>query len=624
MIPLALFHRARSFLLARLLEPLEVFAAEILRAFVCVPLGGVHGEVQSVHLAVHRDGGVRLPVLRQETLGDVPLLRHHRQSGLDGVVMQTIAAPLGGDCGARVLRRRAQKSRLGDVANRRAASLRDEKLSIRQRGVAKLEPHRLCLRGELQRLEHLHGGVVVAVVEQRVELDERLVERVRHRVHPLVDDNLRLSLAPLDVLHLAADGKVRHPVRTLQAVPHAQVTAILSDDDVRVGDPLRVRAVREQRVSRLRLQVEEMELSLLIAKQEVRRPGVEFQPVDLVRMRECDLLGAFGTLAGDDEVGDSRGVRIHQVRNLFAILPAATLRLANANREQMRRDVTRSKRPNHLIHAVFDHGELPGVVYHAHAFSVEIERLGARAVPRHLTQSARLHIPEKERLRSARHQEPIFSDVNLGHVVAVVRSQDDSRAGGESFDNHRRPRHVRELEGVAVSLPSKTRIVHIHHTAQRSNGEFRSVRFPPERGDGVQVSDILSPGFLPSAPPRVSRKRVESVKRANHNRLAGGVKRRARKLSLVRISRVVEHRGRSMPFAAIVVEDDASIRPRRAHEPGAPRERVRDTAVRADPRAGAGGEREGQHRAVLVAAAHGVAVGIGGDGDSGGALVVCV
>ena len=118
-----------------------------------------------------------------------------------------------------------------------------------------------------------------------------------------------------------------------------------------------------------------MELSLLIAKQEVRRPGVEFQPVDLVRMRDCDLLGAFGTLAGDDEVGDSRGVRIHQVRNLFAILPAATLRLANANREQMRRDVTRSKRPNHLIHAVFDHRELPGVVYHAHAFSVEIERL---------------------------------------------------------------------------------------------------------------------------------------------------------------------------------------------------------------------------------------------------------
>ena len=129
--------------------------------------------VQAVHVAVHLNGGVSLAVLQQQTFSNLPLLVEHREPRLDRVVIQAVATALHGTRALSVGDNSAEILSLGDVTQCGTAPLCDEQSPVGDCCVSQLEPHGLrlwCTAGE--RLEHLHRGVVVTLLDERIELDE--------------------------------------------------------------------------------------------------------------------------------------------------------------------------------------------------------------------------------------------------------------------------------------------------------------------------------------------------------------------------------------------------------------------------------------------------------------------
>mmetsp|Transcript_8319 Transcript_8319/g.37937 ORF Transcript_8319/g.37937 Transcript_8319/m.37937 type:complete len:491 (+) Transcript_8319:3059-4531(+) len=482
--------------------------------------GDLHCDVQAVHIAVHLNGGIRLTVLEQQTLSNLPLLVEHREPSLDRVVVEAVATTLHRARAFGVGDDRAQVLGLGDVPERGAAPLRDEQPPIVDGGVSQLEPHGLrlgCTAGEV--FEHLHRGVVVTLLDERVELDEVLVERVGLLRPPLVDDDFGPPLAPLDILNLALDWHGGDAVGGVDAVPHAQVTHVLGHDDVAARDPLHVRAVVEEGVPSLVLHVVEVELALLVSEQHVRAPRVELQPVHLGVVRHRGHVSGARELVLGAQVGDSHRLRVDEVCNFLTDAGSTPAALLHPDREQVLLGVGGPARAQHPVHAVLHHAHLPARVHDAHALGVEIELLRPGPYPRHLGDLLRLEVPDDERIGGVRHEEPLLEHVELREVLPVTGGHAHLASVRQRLDHHGAPARVRKLKLIRVPLPLNAGVVYIHRSAQRTGGKPAPVRFPAERGDRVQVGHVLGTGLDPPAPLLRVGEELERVKRANRHGL---------------------------------------------------------------------------------------------------------
>eukprot|EP00951_Prasinocladus_malaysianus_P002968 scaffold21211_cov40-Prasinocladus_malaysianus.AAC.1 len=183
------------------------------------------------------------------------------------------------------------------------------------------------------------------VFYKHAKLDEGLVEGVADVVDALVHHDLCAALNALDVLDLALDGEHRLVVGVVDAVPHAEVASVLSHHDVAGGHPLHIGAIL-----------------LLVPEEQVGCAGVELQPVD----PRVVVDGGQGDAR--HEVDDPDGLQIDQVGDLLVLLDDAAL-LVEPHADEVWAHVLCAARAEHLVAAVLDQSDLPGVVDHAHLHS---------------------------------------------------------------------------------------------------------------------------------------------------------------------------------------------------------------------------------------------------------------
>ena len=80
----------------------------------------------------------------------------------------------------------------------------------------------LGLGRQLEGLEEEHCPDVVAILHGGAKLNEALVQHVGDLAVTFVHNHLRLAVVALNVLHVPLDGKRRHAVGVVDAVPNAK------------------------------------------------------------------------------------------------------------------------------------------------------------------------------------------------------------------------------------------------------------------------------------------------------------------------------------------------------------------------------------------------------------------
>eukprot|EP00962_Isochrysis_galbana_P039499 scaffold14161_cov112-Isochrysis_galbana.AAC.2 len=112
----------------------------------------------------------------------------------------------------------------------------------------------------------------------------------------------------------------------------------------------------------------------------------------------------------------------------------------------------------------------PAFMGHASAAAIPVQQGRGRR--------ARVEVAHQERLMSRGHQETVLVHVDLLDLVPKVRLEHDAGAGRQPLDNHRRGRHVGELEPALVPDAPDAGVVHIHRAAERPDGQARAVALP--------------------------------------------------------------------------------------------------------------------------------------------------
>mmetsp|Transcript_38799 Transcript_38799/g.91879 ORF Transcript_38799/g.91879 Transcript_38799/m.91879 type:complete len:635 (-) Transcript_38799:696-2600(-) len=615
-VSLLLLDSGRLFLLPRLQKPLVVVVLERLGLGMVVALGNTDGVRPTVSLGVHGDRLVHPPLADVDVLGIAPALAEDGKPCLDLVAVGAIAARL-----HRVLRgdivEHVEVPGLGDVSYGGKALLGNLEVVYFQRLVAELVPLGLRLGRELERLQDLDRPRPVLLLAGRPKLDQALVQGVAHGVDPLVDDDLRLPPASLDVCHLPLDGEHGLVVRLVNGVPHAEVASVLRDHDVAVGHPLHVGAVGEEGDALLRLDVVKVEVLLLVPEQEVGRAGVELQPVDArVVVDGCQ---------GEPrhEVEDADGLQVDEVRNLLVLLDDAPL-LVQPDADEVRAHVLGPAGPEDFASAVLDQSQLPSVVDHAHLGAVKDELLRPGPAPGDLAQLAGLQVAHQEGVGRVGDEEAVLLDVDSLDLVAERGLEHDPGIGCKALDDDLALGHVGELKLPLVPLLAEAGVVEVDASTEAADGEPRAVRPPGERGDRVEVLDLLGADFLPDAAPGIEAVYVESVERADDNGLAARIELRGGELSDVLVVGVVKS---LQDTAVVLVENNLGVTACSA-EALAPREGVGDAGVLRKaavcPAAPSRVKGEAVQRAVEVPRDDAGAVKVGSKGYHIGLLWVCI
>jgi hypothetical protein len=170
---------------------------------------------------------------------------------------------------------------LGDVSQGSVAPLGNVQILLLHCELGQGLPVGFDLGGHLQGLQDLDRFVQALVLKGGTELDQGLPQFVRDGVLALVDDDLGLALGSLNALHVTLNLIHSYLVGFIDAVPDAEIVAVLSDNDVGIRDPADVLAVVEQGLLLLLLDVVQVKLAALVAEKKLRAAGVQLQVVDL-------------------------------------------------------------------------------------------------------------------------------------------------------------------------------------------------------------------------------------------------------------------------------------------------------------------------------------------------------
>mmetsp|Transcript_1801 Transcript_1801/g.5370 ORF Transcript_1801/g.5370 Transcript_1801/m.5370 type:complete len:438 (+) Transcript_1801:3103-4416(+) len=436
MVAFRLFEFRRFCRLMRVEKILEMVAAHRHGLRVRLLFGDGHGAVKVVQLLVHRNRLVDAALVQQSRLGLLGVAHEQRERRPDAVVVHAQRGRLGDG-----LVEAVEVARAADVAQSGGATFGDLRVLAVQRHFLELSPHAFGLWRQLQRLQDIRRFVEQVVVDGRAELDQSLVEQVRRSRKLFVDDDLGSALGAFDVFNVAADLVHRDLVRRVDVVPDTERAAVLRHDHVRVGHPLHVGAVVQERRALLRLDFVQVELPPFVPEEEHGATRVQLEPVDLRVLRN-------GRRRSRDEVAHRDGLGIQKVRNLF-VLQATCRRLAlrvrlgrrgeafaalvEAHGQQVARDVVRADGAERLVDAVLHERELAGAVDDAARRIVENKLLLAPVGPLHLAELVRLQIAEEERLlglaprrgraviRRVGDDVPVLEDVDLGDLQAEER-----------------------------------------------------------------------------------------------------------------------------------------------------------------------------------------------------------
>jgi hypothetical protein len=90
----------------------------------------------------------------------------------------------------------------------------------------------------------------------------------------------------LDALDISFNFIHSNLIGLIDGVPNTEIVAILSDNDVRVGDPADILAVVEQGLLFLFLDIVQVKLTALIPKEQLVATWVELKIVNLAVMRD--------------------------------------------------------------------------------------------------------------------------------------------------------------------------------------------------------------------------------------------------------------------------------------------------------------------------------------------------
>eukprot|EP00162_Nutomonas_longa_P010491 comp19966_c0_seq1/m.38946 comp19966_c0_seq1/g.38946 ORF comp19966_c0_seq1/g.38946 comp19966_c0_seq1/m.38946 type:complete len:325 (+) comp19966_c0_seq1:474-1448(+) len=270
----------------------------------------------------------------------------------------------------------AQIAGLGDVSEGGKAALCHEQIALVEGHDGKRAPHGLDFRGCLCLvLEDAHGALKVVVFDGCAKLNEGLVERVCDFLEALVDNDLGAVVCAHDFLDVAVDLDGLDAVWGVDRVPHGEGGAVLGDNDVAVGHPLDVLAPGEQGGLFGRSDIDEIEMALAVAEEQLGCMAVELKPVD------PDVVGDGGFDAARGDVHDDDGLEVDEIGDLFHAVAGCLFRLADAHGDEMGADVLGAAGAEDFVDAVLDEAELAGVEDHAGVRVVEAELFAPAAVP---------------------------------------------------------------------------------------------------------------------------------------------------------------------------------------------------------------------------------------------------
>ena len=376
-------------------------------------------------------------------------------------------------------------------------------------------------------LQQRHRTLKLLVLDRHAELDERLIKAVRHRVDALVHDHLGAPARALDILHVALDLENRHALWRVDRVPHAEVIAVLGHHHVAVGHPLHVGAEVEQRRLLLGREVVEVQVAVLVAKEQLRRRRVELEPVDL------GVVVDGGKHMTRHEIQHLDGLDVHQVGDFLVVgrprIGGLRLRvgrraaLVEAAGDVMGGHVLGAARAQDLVPPVLHQRQLPGVIHHTDSRVFEYEALGARAAPRHLGQLAGAQVTDEQRLGCVGHQVLVLVDVDLGDLVTLGRLEDKPLAGLDLLDDDLGEGYVSELELALVAGLFEADVEDVDGSTERANADPRAVLLPGDRSHGVVVLYLLAANFVPLWSLGVEVVDVEPVEVSDDGGLTAGV-----------------------------------------------------------------------------------------------------
>ena len=137
------------------------------------------------------------------------------------------------------------------------------------------------------------------LVEQTCKLDAHNMSQQAHKcTHP----------GALNVFHIPLDGHHSLLVRSIDAVPDTQVASALGHHHITSRNPLHVAAVWQQGCTLLLSDVEEVQMALLVSKQQVSCPGIQLlqtaklsQHQAVTTQQQCSHGPLPGQLSFDDE-----------------------------------------------------------------------------------------------------------------------------------------------------------------------------------------------------------------------------------------------------------------------------------------------------------------------------------
>ena len=121
-----------------------------------------------------------------------------------------------------------------------------------------------------------------------------------------------------------------------------------------------------------------------------------------------------------------------------------------------------------------------------------------------------------------RHEEALLVHVEPLQILPVPSAHAHLTTVHQPLDHDGGPADVRKLKLIRVHLPLHARVVNVHGAAQRAGGQPAAVGLPAQRGDCVEVGDVLGSGLDPPAPLLRVREQLEPVERAHSHRLTRG------------------------------------------------------------------------------------------------------
>ena len=121
---------------------------------------------------------------------------------------------------------------LSDVSESGIASFGNIEVLLLQGKLGESLPVGLDFRSHIERLEDLDSFLKSLILQGSSEFDQGLSQLVRDGVLALIDDDLCLPLGPLDALDVTLHLIHGDLVGLVNRVPHAEVVAVLCDDDV--------------------------------------------------------------------------------------------------------------------------------------------------------------------------------------------------------------------------------------------------------------------------------------------------------------------------------------------------------------------------------------------------------